>query len=868
MKNGAPLPLGLLAWLLRLASSRAAAHAAIGDMLEELSDRTAAGRRPRFPALWINLHTVRAIVLEMSAAIPRLLRTTGLIVRDALRALRAAPAHALFIVLVLAAGVTLGTVTFSVVDAVVLTPLPVEQPERLVSIPTRDEKFTQRITPDLYHELRARLTSVEALAARAMMTGMGVTVGRISDEWPVTQASAEIFSILRLSPAIGRFWTADDEARGQTDVAVLGYRFWRQQLGGDPSVLGKTVTVGTRAYSVIGVLSAESDHPAVDLTTTPLWVPIRLPRSSAQWFFSLIARTRPGVSPSHVADEVQRVTGVYDWRPNVAPLLDTYVAPVRSWMLLALGAAALVILVACANVANLMLARTAVRSQEMAIRGSLGASRRQIAISLLAEGLMLSVGATAVALLLSVLAVSLAKVAVATALPGTFRASTIAMNGRVLLAALACAVTTGIAFSLVPAWQTSRISVSSLLKDGDGPMSTGRRRWRSIFLTAEIATVVVLMVVSWLFVVSLIRVVNTDLGIDRENLLAVSPRVQFAAPVDDVQRRIERVPGVAAVAVSSGASLPLVGRAFGGAWTTRPLLRADGAPGGSALEVLDYRVTPNYFAAAGLRFRRGGTWQADGAGGPPVVVLDEQAARRLFGDEDPIGRPVRADAAPGRVRVDQPAGVYTVIGTVPHVYARGAEDTDLPSAYFPLKPNPARVFAGLFVKTSRPAWEVLPAITEVLQPVAPRQKQPYVFVADEAVSRITATRRFNGQLMALFGLVGTLIGAAGVYAVMASFVAQQTREIGVRVALGATPARIQRGVLTLAGRHLLAGLALGVPAAWWLSRGFEALLFRVTPADASVYVGVAALLIAVGFLAAWVPARRAARIDPILTLRR
>jgi ABC-type antimicrobial peptide transport system permease subunit len=178
------------------------------------------------------------------------------------------------------------------------------------------------------------------------------------------------------------------------------------------------------------------------------------------------------------------------------------------------------------------------------------------------------------------------------------------------------------------------------------------------------------------------------------------------------------------------------------------------------------------------------------------------------------------------------------------------------------------VFAGLFVKTSRPAWEVLPAITEVLQPVAPRQKQPYVFVADEAVRRITATRRFNGQLMSIFGLVGTLIGAAGVYAVMASFVAQQTREIGVRVALGATPARIQRGVLTLAGRHLLAGLALGVPAAWWLSRGFEALLFRVTPADASVYVGVAALLIAVGFLAAWVPARRAARIDPILTLRR
>jgi putative ABC transport system permease protein len=508
-----------------------------------------------------------------------------------------------------------------------------------------------------------------------------------------------------------------------------------------------------------------------------------------------------------------------------------------------------------------MLTRAAGRAQEMAIRASLGASRRQIALTVLAEGLLLSLGATAGALLCSVAGVHIARVAVTTALPGMFRASTISLNGRVLAAATACAVVTGVLFSLVPAWQTSRVPVVALLKDSEAPTATGRHRWRSTFLTAEIATVVVLLVVSWLFVVSLIRVTGIDLGIDRANLLTVMPRIEFRAPVDEVRQRIESLPGVSGVAMSRAASLPLFGRAFHGAWLTTTLERADGiSAAGFSMKVLQYRVTPNYFAVAGLQFRRGGTWQAYASGSPAAVVLDEQAARRLFGDEDPMGRQVRATA---------PAGVFTVVGTVPHVYARGPEEEDdLPSAYFNLTRDPARKFAALLVRTLRPPEEVLPALTEVLEPVGPDLKEPFVFAADEAVRRITATRRFNARIMSVFGLVGMLIGAAGVYAVMASVVAQRTREIGVRVALGAIAARIERGVLGLACRHLLAGLGLGVPVAWWLSRGFTALLFQVTPADASVYVGVAALVSVVGCLAAWIPARRAARIDPIVSLRR
>jgi putative ABC transport system permease protein len=862
MKVIVPSPLRPLVWLLRQVSSEAAANAVIGDILEELTDRRASGRAPRHPALWVNLQMLQALGLEMLAALPRLVRSAGLIQRDAVRAMLAAPGHSVFVMLVLAAGIGVGTLTYSVVDAVVLKPLPIHRPERLVSIPTRDQDFKLRITPEIYWRLRDQLGSVEMLAARMNRNGEMATVAGVKSQVTVAHASADVFGMLRLSPGVGRLWTADDEAQGHTDVAVLGYRFWRQQLGGDPSVLGKDVTVGKRTYTIVGVLSAASDHPEVgDLTNAPVWVPMVVPRTSSQSsLFGIVGRMRPGVTLTQVAADVQRLADALDWEPAVARLHDGYVAGVRQWMLLALAAAGLVVLVACANAANLMLTRSAARSHEMAIRASLGASRRQIVLAVLEEGLLLSLGATAISLLGCIAGVRVARFAVISALPWMFRASEISLNGRVLAAAAATAALTGLLFSLVPAWHTSRAPLSSLLKDSDTPTATGRRRWRSTFLTAEIATVVVLVVVSWLFVASLIHATSIDLGIDRANLVAVMPRLEFRAPVDEVRQRIENVPGVSGIALSRASSLPLFGRAFHGAWWTTTLERAEGASGSAPpLTALQYRVTPNYFAVAGVPFRRGGTWDADSATAASVVVLDELAARALFGDEDPIGRPVRAN---------EPAGVFTVVGTVPHVYARGPEEAEQPAAYFNLRPEPARMFAGLLVRTSRPPEEMVPLLSELLGPVGPDLQEPFVFAGEEAVRRLTASRRFNAALMSVFGIVAMLLGAAGVYATMASVVAQQTREIGVRVALGATPGRIQRGVLAMACRHLLVGLGLGVPLAWWLSRGFAALLFQVSPADASVYIGVCALVSVVGCLAAWVPGRRAARIDPLVSLRR
>ncbi len=240
------------------------------------------------------------------------------------------------------------------------------------------------------------------------------------------------------------------------------------------------------------------------------------------------------------------------------------------------------------------------------------------------------------------------------------------------------------------------------------------------------------------------------------------------------------------------------------------------------------------------------------------VVLDEQAAARLFGTIDPIGRQV--------VTVET-AGVHTVIGLVPHVLGRGPEEESQPAAYFPLKPDPARTFASVLVRTAGSPDTLVPVITDALREFNQAQGWSYVYSANDALRQITAQRRFTAFLMSLFGIVGALIGAAGIYAVMASVVAQKTREIGVRVALGATSRDVQRQILGLALRHLVAGLIIGLPSAWWLSRGFTALLFQVTPADVSVYAGVAILLCAVGLAAALIPSRRAARVDPIICLR-
>jgi putative ABC transport system permease protein len=874
MSGTSPRPSRLLIRVLGRVLSVSAAHAVAGDLLEELEARTQAGRPPRSPGLWLHTQMVLAALAGLRVGAPRWARSSAHLLRDAWRALRRSPAHAMFILVVLAVAIAVATLTFSVVDAVVLRPLPFDQSDRLVQIAGRTQRGPAPLHAEQFWPVHDHVPALERVAS-LMRWKSGVTVGDSTEQMEVMNCTAELFEVLRLTPVLGRVWTTEEETRSDRHVAVISFRLWQRRFGGDPSVLGRAVRVESESYRVIGVLDASADAAQTIGWSNQIWIP-RVPSRAVSAGPSPIvaalgrlrgdatpqlveAQMRSALAPVHAA----KPAAYTEWEPRVALWQDALVGTARGWMLLVLGTVVLVVLIGCVNAANAMLARSVDRARELAVRASLGASRRQIALSLLVESLLLSFGAAACALLFAAWGIRAAKAA----LPlGLFRADTIALNGRVLTASILAAVLTGLLFGMVPAWLASRVSIVALLKDSGTTATSARRRWRTGLLVGQIACISVLLVVSTLFVASFIRTMQIDLGVQRSSLLAVAARFPFKIPVDAVQSQLKRVPGIADVAVVTYASLPLVGPAFHGAFPTTKLRPAGPRGGGEAVEVLTYRVTSNYFDVTGMRFKRGSAWSGNAGPDPLPAVLDEAAAEQLFGDRDPLGLQVAGEFFDDRVYKDRSA-IFTVVGVVPYVYSRGPEGNAPPGMYLPIVDRPSRIFAALVARTVAPPATLVPVVERALAPVAPENPESYIHAFDEAFDRLTATRRFSGTLMFSFAVFALVIGAAGIYGVLASIVAQRTREIGVRMALGATVADIRRGLLGDVGRYLTLGLALGLPVAWWVSRGFGTLFFQVRPGDLAIYVVVAAMLAAVALIAAIVPARRASRVDPIVSLR-
>jgi len=544
------------------------------------------------------------------------------------------------------------------------------------------------------------------------------------------------------------------------------------------------------------------------------------------------------------------------WQPEMERWRDSLATNVRGWMLLALACVGLVVVIACANAANLLLARSFERAREFAVRTALGASRRQLIVALLAESLVLSATSAVCALV----AARWGIVAVRAALPpNILRVSSIALNGRVFAASVLGALATGLLFGLVPAWQGTRVSIAAITKDGGSNVTTGRHWWRSVFLVAQVACVGVLLVVSTLFITSFVRVTRLDLGFQRNNLIGVASLWGLKGSVADLEQRVRQLPGVTGVAAVAESPLPLV--TGGGAWTEWALQTVGGAASTEPLNATPFSVTPDYFEVAGIPFTEGSTWPdsswATSPGSRPLVI-DEVAARRLFDRGPAIGRQVRTHD-----RYSNLDEVFTVVGVVKYVFMFGPDWGDRPSVYYPMDSTRRRL-SGLLVRTSLPPAALARSVDGAVRPLS---NQPDVRLVEDTFRRLTAPRRFNAGVMSLFALVALLIGTAGIYAVMSSVVAQRTREIGIRMALGATAAGIHRTVLVRTGSHLVLGAAIGFPIAWWASRGIESLLFDVHASDVPTYVIVSATLVAVGLLAAWVPARRAARVDPIVSLR-
>ena len=789
---------------------------------------------------------------------------------------------------ILALGIGAGTAIFSVVDAVVLRGLPFDEHDRLVAVgarrvpgpnpeASRDPQAVSSIAPQNYLDWSARQQVFESMAAIA---GGAVTLresGAEPEALTAQRVTASFFNVLRTAPAIGRTFGAENEVDGAHRIAVLSDGLWRRRFGGDPSIVGRTIPLEGGAYEIAGVMPPGFEYPVGAARPTELWVPYVVPAnertrnpSFRSIYLSSVARLKPGVSLEQAQANMDQIAAALqaehpEWNKDslagVRRLADhTVGANTRSWMLMLLGAVGIVLLIACANVANLLLARATGREREVGIRSALGAGRGRIVRQLLVESLVLSVIGTAIALVLAWWGVQVLR----TALPeGVPRVTTIAIDVRVLAVAAIISLATGLLFGLFPALQLSKTDLSTALKDGSrGASSGGARGWaRSLLVVTEVALSVVLLVGAALFIGSFISLMRIDPGFSPENVLttSVAPRVQPGAraggPVDNgaafeqIVERLREAPGVLHASAISG------GMPLGGSMSmTTMTLREQKDWNDSSVSIR--RVTPDYHRALRIPLRGGRLFETtDRKGGAPVVILNEAAAKKYFPGVDAVGKTVVLDGAD-----------KTVVGVVGNIYQTSLEAEPAVEAYTPMAQGPA-TFAELVIHTSGDPYLVLPAVKSAVLAALPDVPLRNVRTMEEVIARRVAQRRLNMLLLGLFGVLGLVISAVGIYGVMAYTVSQRTREIGVRMALGASRGNVISMVMVKAAMLVGVGLVLGTGAAWALSGTASRFLFRLEHHDLRAFAVAVVTLAVAALIASAIPARRAASVDPMIALR-
>jgi putative ABC transport system permease protein len=838
-------------------------------------------------AAWLRMDGWRSANREAASKSTARLRPFGSLgadLRTAVRALRATPGFTITALIVLTLGIGATTAIFSVVDAVVLRGLPFDESDRLVSIGERrlstGRTGSAEAAPNYLDWRHAR--AFDGLAAVAY--GSGAYILRRPDgamSIRTRLVTHELFPVLRVAPLLGRTFTADEEEAGREQVAVLSFGFWQQEFGGDRNVIGRTMTLDSGTYRVIGVMPAGFTYPVGTAEPPQMWVPYVIPKSerarggARAYYLQLVGRLKAGVSIDEARTELQAIIDPFvaaspDWFrdrvPSAEPLHDALVGRVRPWMLMLLGVVAFVLLIACVNVANLMLARATSRSRELGIRAALGASRWQIARGLLVESLLLSTVGAVLGLFTAWASVNVLRGAMPSDVP---RLSDIAINLRVLGASAAVAIATGVLFGLAPALQFSRPDLNQALRDGGRTSTAGiaKQRLRSALVIGEVALAVVLLVGTGLFVSSFARVTRIDLGIDDQHVLTFDVPFEQVLGLSDmtltdfealeakrmplldaVLARVQTVPGVERAALLNG-GLPLSGSS-----STND---AKAPATGKRLDSIEIKkVSPDYHAALRIPLHAGRLFtSADRRGSAPVAILNDLAATDLFGS---------ASAALGQTVVAD--GDHTVVGVVGAVRQFGPETQAPPEIYTPLAQT-STMGGKLVIRTMDDPMAAVPAIRQAVLDVLPDAIFPKPTTMAEYAAGLVARRRFNMLLFSLFGLLGVVIAAVGVYGVMGYLVAQRAPEFGVRLALGAARGQVLRLVLGRAAVFMTVGLVVGLSAAWGLSRFVKAFLFDVTPADPLVNAAVALALVAAGFVAAFMPALRASRVDPIITLR-
>ena len=782
------------------------------------------------------------------------------------------PGFTIIAVLTLALGIGANTAIFSIVNAVLLRPFPYHAPDQLVTL----GEFAPgaSVSYPNFVDWRAQSTLFESVSAVRSNESYNFTGAGEPERLQGRLVSAGFFSLLGIKPVLGRDFVTEDDHPGADPTVVLSYSFWSRRFGNDPNILGKQITLNNRSYTVVGV-APENFQYGLDADVS---IPIGL---SAERFkargsdpgISVVARLKPNVTQQQAQSETEMVyTRMEQQYPDtntgrrgyLLSLHETFVGDVRRPLLILLGAVALVLLIACANVANLLLVRASTRKREMSVRVALGASRSRIIRQLLTESLLLAVIGAALGILLAHWGTSL----IANQLPGGIpRLSEAGVDLRVLAFTLGVSLLTGLLFGLAPALQASHLNLTEALKEGDRGSSGGRQRLRSLFVVTEVALTLTLLVGAGLLIQSFRRVLQVDPGFKAENLLTMQVSVnnpdgnQVAAFLNQLQDNVRKLPGVRSVAISNG--LPLV-------TANHPTFFIEGRPlpeKGKETGAIRYSVSPDYFQTMGIDLLKGRVFTPHDTSTTPLVVVIDEALARHFENEDPIGKRISQSTS------GTPA--YEIVGVVRHVeqYNLDGQAIQTPQFYLNINQIPADRLPNstrrinLLARTDVEPMSLTSAVRG--QILALNKDQPVfnVRTMEQIVDESMAPRRFSMMLLAIFAVVALVLASIGIYGMMSYSVAQRTREIGLRMTLGAQRSNVLRLVIGHGMRLALVGVVLGLIASLALTRTMKNLLFGVSATDPVTFVAIAFLLALVALLACWVPARRATKVDPIVALR-
>jgi putative ABC transport system permease protein len=798
--------------------------------------------------------------------------------RYAARQLRKNPGFAAVAILTLALGIGASTAIFTVVNAILLRPLPYADSQRLVNIwEDPGENPRNPVNPLNFADVRARANSFERLAAYYSQSG-SLTGGGDPERVVRGFSTAGLFAVLRVQAALGRTFLDEEERAGHGDVALLSHGLWVRRFGSDPDILGKAITLDGERATVVGVLPPGLSATSVWDPAFDVWTPMPLRDLDPAYagrgshYLTVVGRLREGINVAQARSEVETVyerlrqqypNYLTKWRVRVAGMHDDLVADVRQPLLVLMGAVGFLLLIACSNVANLLLARATSRRREVAVRTAVGATRGRLLRQLLTESLLLALLGAGAGLQLAQWGTR-ALLALDPALP---RLGEIQLDYSAFVFALAISAAAGMLFGLAPAVQVSRAAPADAMKQAAASVTAGRgaERLRRGLVAAEVALALVLLVGAGLLMRSFHRLLSVDPGFDAKqvvSLLLTLPEQRYPEPAQQIGffrqllERVRALPGTEAAAMVS--TMPLTGGE--GTWENGFHIEGRPAPprGQGTYAYLRW-ITPDYFRALRIPLQRGRVLSdADTAEQPRVIVVDETFVRQFFPNQDPIGQRI---VVHWRDRI--PREIVGVVGNIhPYSLAAGAS----PHMYVPYYQTPQR-YGALLMRTAADPTSLARAVREQVQALDPAQPIYRVLTLEQILAGSVADRRFHLILLATFASTAVLLAAVGIYGVMACVVGERRREMAIRLAMGAERAQVIGLIVGQATKLATIGILAGIAGALALTDLLAAQLFDVRPTDPATFAVVAVGLCALTVLACAIPARRAAAVSPAEALR-